>query len=167
MKRTSTLGAAAGVAAILAGCSFVHTRAVAKDCDTDADCQVTVNVTPNTGTGPACTIADPGDVFVPKNRKPEIVWSVQNSGGGQFKFAPGKGAIALKSGSWDTTIFRDNGSNHGGAEYRVKDNNNKKKGKPSDPPFSYPYKITVVKQDGSAGCTLDPTILNDGCEGCP
>jgi hypothetical protein len=165
MKTTSTLGALAGITALIAGCSSMHSMADRKNCD-DGDCTVTVVVTPRDGT-PACTIGDPGDFFVGKGKKPELVWTIQNSGAGQFKF-PGNG-VALKSGKWsDGGIFQDKGTMHNGTEYRVKDNNNKKKVNPSDPPFRFPYKITVVKQDESPGCTLDPTILNDGCgDMCP
>lgn len=165
MKRTSLLGAMAASTFLVAGCSMFHTRALAQDCNTDGDCPVTVVVTANTaGSGPPCTITNPGDVLVPSGKKPEIVWRIQNNGGGQFKFAPQKGAVALKNGTW-APVFDDKGAGgSGGPEYRVKDNNNQKKAKPSDPPFRFPYNITVVKPDNTPGCFLDPVIVNEGCD---
>ena len=163
MKKTGLLGAMTAATFAVAGCSIFHTQAVAKDCDTNADCAVTVVVTPRDGT-PACTIADPGDIHVPSGKKPEIVWRIQNDGGGQFKFARQTGAVALKSGTW-APVFDDKGAGgSGGPEYRVKDKNNQKKARPSDPPFRFPYKITVVKPDDTPGCFLDPVIVNEGCD---
>jgi hypothetical protein len=164
MRRKTIAGAAASGLFALAGCSMFHTMAVANDCNTDGDCSVTVEVTPNTGSsGPACSIADLGDVIAKRNRKPEIVWAIHNNGGGQFKFAQGKGGVALKTGTWDPGVFTDKGSANGGAEYRIKDHNNNRK-RPGDPPDSFTYKVTVVKPDGTAGCVLDPILVNDGCE---
>jgi len=155
MKKTSVLGAMAGMA--LAGCTMFQTLAVARDCDrTKSDCPIPVTVTPS---GDGCTIADPGTTLVKKNHKPELVWSLT---GTQFKFVQ-KGIEFTSKSDDPTGVFDDKGPKHGGQEYRVKDKNNHKT-KPGDPPKRYSYKITVVKQDGSPGCFLDPIVANEGCD---
>jgi hypothetical protein len=123
-------------------------------------CSVPVEVV---ASGSACTITPPGDILVPKNQKPTIVWEITNTGGGQFKFVSGGIQFNNKADPVPAGEFTDMGPQANGAKYQVKDDN-KSAGATRK---RYNYKITVVKPDGSAGCVLDPVVVNDGCDtGC-
>jgi hypothetical protein len=144
-----------------AGCASWGVANAKHDCGDNNDCGVTVVVN---ASGAACTIDDPGDIQVKKNKKPHLVWTIQNNGGGHFKFVAGGIQFNDKSDPVPSGEFEDKGPEANGTKYRVRDHNKVPKQNPADPPKRYNYKITVVKPDGSPGCERDPTVLNDGCD---
>jgi hypothetical protein len=164
MRTRRFLGAVVLTSLAVAGCASWRVANAKHDCNDDNDCGVTVVVN---AAGDSCTIDNPGEIVVKKNKKPHLVWTIRNNGGGKFKFVANGIQFNDKADPLPPGEFEDKGPQAGGTKYRVKDHNKVRKSSPTAQPKTFNYKITVVKPNGSPGCELDPTVLNDGCDsGC-
>jgi hypothetical protein len=119
-----------------------------KTCDEKGvKCDVVVSVTSCT---PAGIILDHEVLGVATgSRDVEIRWTISTPG---YDFAK-KDGVKFKTGDWPREFDLPEGNKN---KYKWRDRNNLDTGE-----RSYDYSVTVVKSDGSACATKDPTIVND------
>jgi len=150
MKRTMLLGAFAIAALLVSSCTSWGVRAQSTSCNTSGHCQVTVTVN---GDGSSCTFTPVGVITVGPGHKPDIVWTIQNTGSVQYHFEAGGIQFNNKADPVPADEFDDKGVQASGAGYRMKDQH-KTSGK------QYNYKITVKPASGAA-CENDPIVANE------
>ena len=103
--------------------------------------------------GSSCAITVDVEPRVAVGNSPNIVWTIVDKTGVGYKF-PANGiqfnnkADPVPPGEFDPMLVQAAGS-----RFMAKDHH-RAKGK-------FNYQVTVVKPDGSPGCTLDPVVYND------
>jgi hypothetical protein len=120
-----------------------------KTCDEKGvKCDVVISVAACTPDG---IILDHEVLGVAKgSRDVEIRWTISTPG---YDFAK-KDGIKFKSGDWPKEFDLPEGSKN---RYKWRDRNSLGTGQERP----YDYSVTIVKSDGSACATKDPTVIND------
>jgi hypothetical protein len=117
-----------------------------KTCDEKSKCDVSITVASCT---PAGIILEHEVLGVAQgSRDVDIRWTIDTP---DYYFA--KDGIKFKTGDWPKEFDQPEGNRN---KYKWRDRNNLDTGK-----RSYDYSVTIVKSDGSACATKDPTVVND------
>ena len=140
--------------ASVAGCAMHSPKAEVaagrptKTCDEKSvKCDVVVSVASCTADG--ITLDHPVLGVAKGSRDVEIRWTISTPG---YDFAK-KDGIKFKTGDWPREFDLPEGNRN---KYKWRDRNNLDTGT-----RAYDYSVTVVKSDGSACATKDPTVVND------
>jgi hypothetical protein len=119
-----------------------------RTCDEKAvKCDVTVTVASCTPDG--ITVDYPVLGVAKGSRDVDIRWTIATPG---YDF--GKGGVKFKGSDWPKEFDLPEGNRN---KFKWRDRNNLATGQERP----YDYSVTVVKSDGSACATKDPTIVND------